>query len=86
MDFSTWSLFDTIFLVIVVIGFIGQIAVLVHRTGQLKRHLDTQDDNLDRFEGRINSSIDQLHKRLNEVRTEVAGLHAAIRQEFHHKD
>ena len=86
MDFSTWSLSDTILLVAVVISFIGQIAVVLHRTDQLKRHIDTQDDNLDRLEGRINNSIDQFHKRLNEVRTEVAGLHAAISQRFHQKD
>ena len=47
MNFSAWSPSHTIFVIIVVIGFIVQIAVNISRTGKLEERLDKQGEELD---------------------------------------
>ena len=44
MDFSTWSPSHTILMLVVVVGFIGQIAVLFYRTAQLEKRMDKQNN------------------------------------------
>ena len=46
MDFSTWSPSHTILMLLVVVGFIGQIAVLFYRTAQLEKRMDKQNNEI----------------------------------------
>ena len=40
MDFGTWSPSHTILVIVVVVGFVGQVAVLFYRTGQTEKRVD----------------------------------------------
>ena len=40
MDFGSWSLSHTILVIVVVVGFVGQVAVLFYRTGQTEKRMD----------------------------------------------
>ena len=53
MDFSAWSLSDTIIVIIVAIGFVVQIAITIYKTNQLARQ-----------QHRLQADIDQLRAAL----------------------
>ena len=40
MDFSAWSPSHTILVIVVVVEFIGQVAVLFYRTGLLEKRIE----------------------------------------------
>ena len=87
MDFSTWSLSDTILTVLIVLGFIGQVAILYYRTGLLDKRLDTQAEILERSEWRIKNRMDQLDKqievvdkRIDEIIQRLTGIESSMRQ------
>ena len=78
MDFSTWSPSHTIFVIFVVVGFIGQIAVNFYRTGQLEKRMDRMGDELrqqgQRLEDRIDKRIEEVNQRLSSVEVSLRQL------------
>ena len=82
MDFSAWSPSHTILVVVMVfvtaVGFIGQVAVLFHRTRQLEKRQDKQGEDLhrqgetfihalERLENRIDKRFEEVNHRFTEV-------------------
>ena len=78
MDFSAWSPSHTILVIVMVavtvVGFIGQVAVLFHRTRQLEKQQDKQGEDLhrqgetfihalERLENRIDKQGEDLHRQ-----------------------
>ena len=87
MDFSTWSPSQTIFALLIAVSFIGQVAILFYRTGQLEKRIDTQDDIFDRLEAhvknridRIDKRIDLVDKRIDEIIQRLTGIETALLQ------
>lgn len=79
MDFGTWSPSHTILIIVVVVGFIGQIAVLFYRTAQLEKRLDKQNDDFQRQGQRLENRIDEVR---TEIRSEISDLRNEIRSEI----
>ena len=89
MDFSAWSPSHTILVIVVVVGFIGQVAVLFYRASQLEKRMDKQNDALrqqgetffhaiERLEDRIDKRFVEVNQRLSEVRTEIGEVRTEI--------
>ena len=49
MDFSAWSLSDTIIVIIVVIGFVVQIAITSYKTNQIARQQNLMQADIDQM-------------------------------------
>ena len=79
MDFGTWSPSHTILVLVVVVAFVGQIAVLFYRTGQLEKRMDKQNNELRRQGEHLENRID---KRIDEVRAEISDLRSELRSEI----
>ena len=79
MDFGTWSPSHTILVLVVVVAFVGQIAVLFYRTGQLEKRMDKQNNELRRQGEHLENRID---KRIEEVRAEISDVRSEIRSEI----
>lgn len=75
MDFGRWSPSHTILMIVVVVGFVGQIAVLFYRTAQLEKRMDKQNDDFQQQGERLENRID---KRIDDVRTEMIQIRAEI--------
>ena len=62
--FRLWSPSHTILLVVtvgtIVVGFIGQVAVLFYRTRQLEKRLDQTDSKLEKVKTEINDRISAI--------------------------
>ena len=62
--FRLWSPSHTILLVVtvgtIVVGFIGQVAVLFYRTRQLEKRLDQTDSKLEKVKTEINDRISAM--------------------------
>ncbi|MDE0184539.1 MAG: hypothetical protein OXP71_03660 [Candidatus Poribacteria bacterium] len=48
MDFGTWSPSHTMLVLVIVVAFLGQVAVLFYRTAQLEKRMDKQYNELRR--------------------------------------
>lgn len=94
MDFS-WSASHTILVLFIIAGFIGQVAVLFYRTGQLEKRLDKTDETikeqgetffhaLERLEDRIDKRLSDIqtetNHRFTEVNQRLSDIEASIRQ------
>ncbi len=88
MDFSAWSPSHTILVVVMVavtvVGFIGQVAVLFHRTRQLEKRQDKQSEDLHRqgemFIHALERLENRIDKRFEEVNQRLSSMDASIRQ------
>ena len=88
MDFSAWSPSHTILVVVMVavtvVGFIGQVAVLFHRTRQLEKRQDKQGEDLHRqgemFIHALERLENRIDKRFEEVNQRLSSMDASIRQ------
>ena len=88
MDFSAWSPSHTILVVVMVavtaVGFIGQVAVLFHRTRQLEKRPDKQGEDLHRqgemFLHALERLENRIDKRFEEVNQRLSSMDASIRQ------
>ena len=88
MDFSAWSPSHTILVVVMVavtvVGFIGQVAILFHRTRQLEKRQDKQGEDLHRqgemFIHALERLENRIDKRFEEVNQRLSSMDASIRQ------
>ena len=88
MDSSAWSPSHTILVVVMVavtaVGFIGQVAVLFHRTRQLEKRQDKQGEDLHRqgemFLHALERLENRIDKRFEEVNQRLSSMDASIRQ------
>ena len=71
MDFSAWSPSHTDLVLFIVVGFIGQVAILFYCTASLKEHQDNTDESILRLEQRMD-------RRSDEVRSEMAGIQSEL--------
>ena len=71
MDFGTWSPSHTILVIVVVVGFVGQVAVLFYRTGQIEKRIDKLAADLhqqgETFIHAIERLEDRMDRRFDEV-------------------
>lgn len=85
MDIGTWSPSHTILLLVIVVCFVGQIAVLFYRMAQLEKRMDKQTDEL-RWQNELRRQSDHLEnrigKRIEEVRAEISDVRSEIRSEI----
>ena len=79
MDFGTWSPSHTILVLVIVVAFVGQVAVLFYRTAQLEKRMDKQNNELRRQGEHLEHRID---KRIDEVRAEISDVRSEMRSEF----
>lgn len=93
MDFSAWSPSHTIFMIIVAIGFIVQIAVNISRTGKLEKWLDKQSQDLDQqgetfpyalecLEDWLDKCFVGVNQRIDRVRTEIGDIRSEPKTEM----
>ena len=59
MDFSAWSSSDTVLVIYIVLGFVGQVVILFYYTGQLEKQIDVQ-------ENEINICFNQIEAKINQ--------------------
>ena len=93
MDFSAWSPSHTILVIVVVVGFIGQVVVLFYRTGLLEKQIEKQGGDIrqqgetffhaierleDRMDKRFAEVISQVQTDILSVRTEIADVRSEI--------
>ncbi len=90
MDFSAWSPSHTILVVVMVVvtmvGFIGQVAVLFYRTRQLEKRQDKTDNRIESMRLEIAKQIseiriefrDELRNEIGDVRSEIGDVRSEI--------
>ena len=73
MDFASWSPSHTILVLFIIGGFIGQIAILFHRTGRLEKRAERLEQRADRTDERIDKqgemffhALERLEERMNQ--------------------
>ena len=86
MDFGTWSPSHTILVIVVVVGFVGQVAVLFYRTGQIEKRVaklaaDTRQQR-EEFIHAIERLEERTDKRFVEVNQQIAGLRLEMGQQI----
>lgn len=89
MDFSAWSPSHTILVIVVIIGFIGQVAVLFYRMGQQEKRMERGKERAEKRDaellatfdkqlGKVNQRIDNLrsemNQRLSDITSEISKL------------
>lgn len=82
MDFGTWSPSHTILIIVVVVGFIGQIAVLFYRTAQLEKRMDRQNSEFQQQGERLGNRIDEVRTEMIQMRTEIRSEISDLRNEI----
>ena len=96
MDFS-WSASHTILVLFIIAGFIGQVAVLFYRTGQLEKRQDKTDETikeqgetffhaLERLEDRIDKRFVEVNQRMGETNQRIDGLRSEMNQRLSDMD
>ena len=86
MDFASWSPSHTILVLVVIIGFIGQVAVLFYRTSRLEKRADKTDRRIDElrddFRTEMNQSFSdmrsEMNHRLSDVQSEIRDVRKEI--------
>jgi len=82
MDFGTGSPSHTILVLVIVVAFVGQVAVLFYRTAQLEKPIDRQNNELRRqgehLENRIDKRIDEVRGEISDVRSEISDVRSEI--------
>ena len=64
MDFGTWSPSHTILVLVVLVAFIGQVAVYFYRTAQNDKKIERLEEQMDKRE-QIDKWINGLNKWIN---------------------
>lgn len=86
MDFSTWSPSHTIIAIFAVVGFIGQVAVLFYRTGQLEKQVEKQTEAfrhvLERQGEMFDKRIGEVNQQIGSLRTEIVSVRADTNQQI----
>ena len=86
MDFSAWSPSHTLLALFIVVGFIGQVAVLFYRTGQTEKRIDKMEEVLQQqsetFFHTLGRHEERLDKRFVEVNQQIVGLRTDMNQGF----
>lgn len=72
MDFS-WSASHTILVLFIIAGFIGQVAVLFYRTGQLEKRQDKTDETIKEQGETFFHALERLEDRMDKRFVEVIG-------------
>ena len=75
MDFGTWSPSHTILVLVVLVAFIGQVAVYFYRTAQ-------NDKKIERLEERMDKRFEQMDKRFVEVISTINQQISVVRSEI----
>ncbi len=57
MDFGSWSLSDTILVIIVAIGFVVQIAITIYKTNQLTRQQHQMQADIDQLRAALRDAL-----------------------------
>ena len=86
MDFSQWSPSHSVLVLFIILGFVGQVAILFYRTSRLEKHQNKTDDKIDKQGGDINLALkeqgetffhalerleDRMDKRLSDMQAET---------------
>ena len=83
MDFGTWSSSHTILVLVVLVAFIGQVAVYFYRTAQNDKKIERLDEQMDkRFElmdKRFVEVISTINQQISVVRSEISDVRGEIR-------
>jgi len=78
MDFGTWSPSHTIFVFIMLVGFIGQVAVYFYKTSQndkrIERFEERMDKRFDEFISIMNHQFSELRGEIRDLRLEMSKL------------
>lgn len=77
MDFSAWSPSHSILVAVVIIGFIGQVAILFYRMGQQEKRMDRGEERAEKRDAELLAMFD---KRLGEVNQRIDGLRSEMNQ------
>ena len=59
MDFGTWTPSHTILALFIVVGFIGQVAVLFHRVGQTEKRLARSEERAEKRDTELLAMFDK---------------------------
>ena len=84
MDFASWSPSHTVLVLFIILGFIGQVAILFYRTSRLEKHQDKTDERIDkqgetffhaqqRFEDRIDKRLSGMQAETNQRLSDMQG-------------
>ena len=83
MDFGTWSPSHTILVLVVLVAFIGQVAVYFYRTAQNDKKIERLEEQMDkRFElmdKRFVEVISTINQQTSVVRSEISDVRGEIR-------
>ena len=83
MDFGTWSPSHTILVLVVLVAFIGQVAVYFYRTAQNDKKIERLEEQIDkRFElmdKRFVEVISTINQQISVVRSEISDVRGEIR-------
>ena len=71
MDFSQWSPSHTVLVLFIVVGFIGQVAILFYRTGRLEKRADKTDERIDKQGDTFFHALERLEDRMDKRFVEV---------------
>ena len=89
MDFGTWSPSHTILVLVVLVAFIGQVAVYFYRTAQNDKKIERLEEQMDkrfelvdkRFElmdKRFVEVISTINQQISDVRSEISDVRSEI--------
>ena len=77
MDFSAWSPSHTILVAVVIIGFIGQVAILFYRMRQHEKRMERGEERAEKRDAELLAMFD---KRLGEVNQRIDGVRSEMNQ------
>ena len=79
MDFGTWSPSHTILVLVVLVAFIGQVAVYFYRTAQYDKKIERLEERMDK---RFEQQFEQMDKRFVEVISTINQQVSVVRSEI----
>ena len=75
MDFGTWSPSHTILVLVVLVAFIGQVAVYFYRTAQNDKKIERLEERMDK---RFVEVISTINQQISDVRSEISDVRSEI--------
>ena len=75
MDFGTWSPSHTILVLVVLVAFIGQVAVYFYRTAQNDKKIERLEERMDK---RFVEVISTINQQISDVRSEISVIRSEI--------
>ena len=82
MDFGTWSPSHTILVLVVLVAFIGQVAVYFYRTAQNDKKIERLEEQMDKRFEQIDKRFEQMDKRFVEVISTINQQTSVVRSEI----